>query len=90
MIEGLGHGSKCEQNVLNWTLKWIEYCGAKLGKADDKGAEIERGLVTNNEDRTDLNLRYFMELENRIPKWPWPLAPEIAKHHYNRKRMDIV
>lgn len=78
------HGSKYHPNAYNWTMKWIEYVGVPLGKVNKKGEEIEKGVITSNDIRTQVNIRYFMELESRIPKWPWPLSEEVRKHTARR------
>jgi len=59
------------------TMKWLEYLGLGLGRME-KDKEVEPGAATSNDIRTAANLRYFMELEASLPKWPWALPREIA------------
>lgn len=73
-----GHGDTIE--VRKTTHRWLELIGCKMGKADKEHNELEPGVQTNNEHRTAANLRYFMELENHLPPWPWPLRHDIVKH----------
>lgn len=84
LLTGLGHGSKYHSNAYDWTMKWIEFCGVPLGKVDKDGNEVEKGVISNNDVRTEVNIRYFMELESRIPKWPWPLPKQIIEHSATR------
>lgn len=79
LIEGLGHGSHFVANTFNWAMKWIEFVGVPLGKADKDGNEVEKGVITSNDVRTAVNIRYFMELESHIPKWPWPLPKFVRR-----------
>lgn len=39
---------------------------------------VQKGLCNSHELRDQINLQYFLDLENSIPPWPWPW--------YNKKR----
>lgn len=43
-----------------------------IGWGDVVEIVIESGLSNNYKLRDELNIRYFVDLENSFPKWPWP------------------
>lgn len=88
LITGLGHGSKYHPNAYGWTMKWIEYIGLPLGSVDKKGEMVEKGIISSNDVRTSANVRYFMELESRIPKWPWEL-PKFVRRDIRASSMRL-
>lgn len=61
--------------------KWLKRTGQVLGKVDKHGNEIERGVVSSHECRSTANLHYFMDLQESLPPWPWPLDPKIIGGH---------
>jgi hypothetical protein len=59
--------------------RWLEYIDVPWGKADEEGKLIEWGVTSHHEARTVANLKFFIGLQDSIPKWPWPLSPEIIR-----------
>jgi hypothetical protein len=53
----------------------------KGGWSEDKIVEIviEQGLSNNYMQRDKANIKYFMDLEAAMPKWPWPWGKRPQK-----------
>ena len=68
--------------------RYMEEKGYKLGKSeitvvDGKETEqvIEDGICNNVTQRSAMNLLYFIDLSNSLPKWPWPFALSKNRAH---------
>lgn len=59
-------------------MQWLKHTKIALGKADKAGNEIEPGVITSHEFRSQANLHYFIEFQEHLPKWPWPLDQKIV------------
>ena len=59
-------------------MRWLKETGVPLGKADKKGNVSEPGVVTDHAYRSAANCHYFMQLQNHLPEWPWPLSETIV------------
>lgn len=56
-------------------LAWLEQIKVPLGKLDDAGNEVERGVRTHHKPRARANLLYFETLCEHLPPWPSPYVP---------------
>jgi hypothetical protein len=68
-------------------MLWLKHVGVKLGKVDKEGNELAKGVISSHESRSTANLHYFLNLQNSLPKWPWPLSVKIAQRQgiaYNK------
>lgn len=56
-----------------WTAakRWLREIEVPLGKIDDFGDEVERGVITHYLPRQQANLHYFQRLFAWLPEWPW-------------------
>jgi len=59
-------------------MRWLQHTKVPLGEVDKEGNELVRGVVSSHESRSTANLHYFLNLQDTLPKWPWPLSPKIA------------
>lgn len=59
--------------------KWLDHIGIPLGKVDDEGNEIEPGVLTHHHWRKQANLRFFKDLSDALPEWPWAYKSKGSK-----------
>ena len=82
-ISGVNKEEHIEQ--LEWIqkrffLNYFEDKGFILGKSEwDNGEEtiIERGLCNDHRLRDQINLLYFFDMINTLPKYPWAYSPKL-------------
>ena len=51
-----------------WVCKKQELITHKKGLIEKR---IEDGVSNNYKNRDEINVLYFMELQSRLPRWPW-------------------
>jgi hypothetical protein len=59
-------------------MAWLEYIGAELGETAEDGTVISKGISNDNALRVGANVRYYKELAEHLPKYPWPFEPTKA------------
>lgn len=67
--------------VRDAVMAWLDRTQVPLGKADSKGNEIERGVITSHECRSQANCHYFLDFADTLPEWPWPIDRNIVRQH---------
>lgn len=75
------HIDNCAGHFKELVHRWLDYCGVKEGTVDEKGEEVERGVISHYIPRNRCNLLYFKGLEESRPPWPYPLDRQIVKPH---------
>lgn len=69
--------------VKEQTEKWLKYIGLQVipKTKNPKEELIENDVASNRDARAGANLRYYMEMEERLPRWPWPLSNNIKRNN---------
>jgi hypothetical protein len=62
-------------------------------KASEEGQQCvevieEEGIANNYKQRDELNLIYFLDLEERMPDWPWPFHLETELSGFDELEVD--
>lgn len=60
-------------------LKYFKEKGYSLGKSERDGTAIKPGLCNDYKLRDELNIIYYLDLEEALPKWPWAWKPQKPK-----------
>jgi len=66
-------------NVREVTARWLKHIELELKQVQE-----------SNEFRTAANLRYFMDMEQRLPRWPSPLRDDVVKQNRTQQRADAM
>jgi len=65
-------------SVKDNVMRWLAQYDIPIGKVDKEGNELEKGVISSHECRSTANLHYFLNLQDSLPKWPWPLDERIS------------
>jgi hypothetical protein len=63
------HYTKHEQDAMR---EWLDKIGVPFGERNEKGEIVELGVSTCKQERVNATIKYFLWLQSKIPKWPWP------------------
>lgn len=63
------------------TLEWLESIEIPIGTVDKEKKMVEWGVISHHSARKIANLKFFLQLQNTIPEYPWPFhkPPRIKK-----------
>ena len=70
------------QSVKKYIYEYIEMHGFEMGLSamqDGEEKVIKAGLRNDYKLRANLNMRYYVGLQNALPEWPWKFKPNITK-----------
>ena len=68
--------------VKRYIQEYIEMHGFEMGLSVMQNGEekiIKPGLRNNYRLRANLNMRYYVGLQNELPEWPWKFTPHTAR-----------
>jgi hypothetical protein len=63
------HLSASERQVIR---SWLKFIKVKYGRRDSHGSTLVEGVSNSKQERMAANIKYFLNLQKHIPKWPWP------------------
>jgi hypothetical protein len=61
---------------------YLKFKGYFLGRKDVDNKHEEAGLYSSHYERMKLNMEFFIDFRNSLPKWPWPI-----KFHKQKRRL---
>jgi hypothetical protein len=72
------HFNNVTSSVKETIERWLSHLNIPIGEVDKEGNEIKHGVVSYFSLRSTVNLHYYLNLQESLPDWPWPLDEKIA------------
>lgn len=70
--------------------RWLDHTGVPLGRVDSKGNEVEYGVISSHQARSQANCQYYMELGASLPDWPWALGAKVIGRFNHSSNFGLV
>lgn len=78
-----GHYDLAPRPVQKYIREYVESNGFEMGEShlDDNGNEVidKTGVRNCYKQRCNLNMRFYIGLQNAMPAWPWPFMAKSEK-----------
>lgn len=78
LLKTKAHYQHQPESVKKYIQEYVALCGAELGESIMENGEekvIKVGLINDYKLRCNFNMRFYVGLQNALPKWPWKFQP---------------
>jgi hypothetical protein len=70
------HMSRAAQDAVK---EWLDFIKVPFGHAKKDGTITQVGVTNSSQERVAANIKYFLWLQAKMPKWPWAWQKPIIR-----------